>query len=563
MKLRLSLFALLAVSFVASNVLAAPGDIPSPAEPESIMRNLEERDRVPSKQVPEIAVPAPSIQQTKEGGVKLVVLKNVEFEGNTVYSDAELASAASGFIGKKVSFNELATIANTVTRKYRDNGYILSKAVLSPQKIGGGTVRFNVIEGYISEVSLAGDAENIRLIQKYAQKISSKRPINKKDLERYMLLADDLPGVTARSIIRPSRNVPGSSELVINLVQDKFEGAASVDNYGTRYNGPIQLSGIAAFNSLFGIYDRTTLRAVVVPEGEELLFGDILHEEQLGSEGTKWRGRVGYTKTEAGAKVESLDIAGNAFVTDNSFVFPVLRTRKENFTPTVGFKTIDSESELLGILTSEDSVRSLYAGFDYELEDMFAGSNIFDFRVVRGLDVFGASDDGVGRSRANGEHEFTKAVAEYLRVQPVYGSVSLYGGVTGQISESALLASEEVSYGGRRYGRAYDPAEIIGDNGVAGFIEVRHGDIIPSNEIFKSTQLYAFYDVAGTWNKSLVFGEPKRQTLASTGIGTRFNIIKDVTGDVSVAFPMTRKVSANGRKHGDDPRFFFSLIKRF
>lgn len=560
MKLSYSLF----LSFLISSYgFIASAQVPTQVEPQQFIKTFDEPVKREVKKSSDIQIPNQVIPESKEGGTKLLTLKDIEFSGNTVYSDSELKSLASGFVGKKVSFNDLASISNAVTRKYRDAGYILSKATLAPQKIGNGVITINVIEGYISEVNLAGDAENIKLIQKYAQKISSKRPINKKDLERYMLLADDLPGVTARSLIRPSRNIPGSSELVINLEQDKFEGAVSVDNYGTRFNGPIQLSGVAAFNSLFGIYDRTTLRAVVAPDDEELYFGDILHEEQLGSEGAKWRGRVGYSRAAPGSRLDSLDILGTSFVTDNAFVFPVIRTRKQNLTPSIGFRTIDSESDIVGINISEDRARSIYAGLNYDLEDMFDGSNVFDLRVVKGLDVFHSTNDGIGRSRANGDHEFTKAVAEYLRVQPVYYGISLYGGVTGQISESPLLASEEVAFGGRRYGRAYDPAEIIGDNGVAGFIEVRHGDIVPSNDIFKSTQLYAFYDVAGTWNKSAVFGEPKKQTLASTGVGARFNVVKDVTGEASVAFPMTRKVSANGNKHGDDPRFFFSLIKRF
>lgn len=548
---------------VLSLGFSAQAQVPKQVEPQQFQKAFEEGSKSKVEADSEVEAPAQLAPQTKEGGVKLVVLKDINVTGSTVYSKDELKQFYSSYIGQKVSFNDLTSITNAITQKYRGDGYILSRANLAPQKIGSGVVNINIIEGYISDVSLAGDAEDIELIRKYAQKISGKRPINKKDLERYMLLADDLPGVTARSLIRPSRNTPGASELIINLVQDKFEGSASVDNHGTRFNGPIQLTGVAAFNSLFGIYDRTTVRGVVAPDDNELYFGDILHEEQLGGEGTKLKSRFAYSRAEPGQRLEPLDILGTSFVVDNNISYPHIRTRKENLTSILGFKTVDSESDIIGVNVAEDRVRTLYGGFTYDFEDMFKANNNFDIKLVKGVSALNATEDGVGRSRANGEHNFSKIVGEYTRLQNLYGGVSLFAGATAQAADSALLASEEAAYGGRRYGRAYDPAEIIGDNGMAGFLEVRKGDVFDANELLQSTQLYAFYDVAGVWNKSAVTGEPKKQTLASTGVGARFNVVKDVTGDVSVAVPMTRLVNANGTKHGDDPRFFFSLIKRF
>ncbi len=84
-------------------------------------------------------------------------------------------------------------------------------------------------------------------------------------------------------------------------------------------------------------------------------------------------------------------------------------------------------------------------------------------------------------------------------------------------------------------------------------------DFAPTR-LISGIELYAFYDAGVIWNLKNVAGQKKKQSCTSTGIGTRFNFTKVLSGNVMFAQPLTKQVAAlqligNGRK----PRLFFSL----
>jgi hemolysin activation/secretion protein len=345
------------------------------------------------------------------------------------------------------------------------------------------------------------------------------------------------------------------------LEEKKQEYSVSADNYGSRFVGPYQVTGVAAFNSLFGMFDRTTFRTVSATQTDELFFFDILHEQQVFSEGTKLKVRFANSESEPGGRVKSLDIEGDNKTLEASLEHPIIRSRTTNLNVKTDFKTTDSRTNISGVLLSNDRVRTWTNGLTLDFEDGLNSSNSINLDIVKGFDVLNATQNGLGRSRANGEHEFVKFTTEFSRLQRITSDFSLFASTAGQYTNDPLLSSEEASFGGRRYGRAYDPAEISGDKAAAALLELRYNSDY-QNEYIKNLQYYTFYDVAGVWNKDSLAGEESKQTLTSTGVGARFNLTKEVTGDLSLAFPLTREVNAEGNS-GDEPRIFFSLTKRF
>jgi hemolysin activation/secretion protein len=550
---------LIAITLMAFGpaAIAAP---PTSTDPGMLNKGMIEEKRAPSRLEETVVVPKDESSGRGLSDKKVFVLKAVVLDGSTAYTNADIAPLFKDMVGQMVSFADLNTIAQRVTRKYREDGYIFSRAILPPQKIVDGVVHLEAVEGRIANVQVVGNFhDNNGLIHRMAEKIKSSQAANTKEIERYLLLIDDLPGITAKSFVKPSA-VKGGGDLIIEVQEDLFEGSASIDNRGSRYLGPYRGTLVGAFNDVLGLHDRTTLRGILTSQTDELRFADIYHEEQIGADGFKVKGRAAITSANPDVP-GSPEIEGDSVLFDMEAVYPLVRGRQYNFNLVGGMNALNSHTDLAGLRISTDRVRSARAGATFDFTDPLKGVNQFEVMGVQGLDIWDATNDNnvPARSRANGDQTFLKGTLTGTRVQEMWDLFSLLLTGTGQISRDPLLASEEFAVGGGTYGRAYDAGEITGDRGWAGAAELRYGGPV-QNQFLQSYQAYTFIDYGKVRNKAPAVGEAAEDSLTSAGLGLRFNVVHSWTGYVELDKPLNKKVASEGDR---DSRLFFSVLKRF
>ena len=70
-------------------------------------------------------------------------------------------------------------------------------------------------------------------------------------------------------------------------------------------------------------------------------------------------------------------------------------------------------------------------------------------------------------SRIDGRAVFTKVTLDVSRYQGISNEWGVYVAAMGQYAANPLLSAEEFRVGGARFGRAYNPSEISGDDGAA------------------------------------------------------------------------------------------------
>jgi len=185
--------------------------------------------------------------------------------------------ATFGASRRRISVADIYTLANQITAKYGADGYTLSRALVPEQQIDqGGIIRIQVIEGFIEDVQINGEIEDKRgFFDYYKAQILAERPIRTLTLERYLLLADDLPGFTVRSVLRRSPQTRGAAILIVEVSEKPFSGALSIDNRGTDPVGPIQIDNSVTVSNPIGFYDETSLRYVNASLSDELHFGEF------------------------------------------------------------------------------------------------------------------------------------------------------------------------------------------------------------------------------------------------------------------------------------------------
>lgn len=553
-----SSIALSAFTVVALTTSALAQIVPQ-ADPNQIERRFEPRPRATIPSTP-IVTPAPAPEARQMDPSIRLVLKQIDVKGNTLYSDEEMRALYADKIGKDISLSEVQAIANAITVKYRTDGYVLSQAVLPAQKIDDGRVTIQVVEGFVQNVVVEGETAKRKLVEQYANHIRTEGPLNIKTLERYLLLANDLPGVSARAVLRPSTTTTGAADVIVTVEEDKFEGSFSVDNRGTDFLGPVQFTTVLTGNNLAGIYDGTTFRNVLTSDPSELQFYDVRHEEQIGTDGTKFLGIASYSHSEPGSTLDQFDVKGESLAFSLGGSHPFIRSRNENLTVRSNIDYRNTTTDFAGFELSDDKIRALRVGVEYDRADAWNGVNLISFEVGQGLPIFGATDAGINRSRTDGVDDFTKFNIDLSRLHTINDAWSVLASATGQYSLDPLLSAEEFSLGGANFGQAYDPSELTGDHGAAARIELRYGDIT-SFDYFNSYQLYTYYDIGAVWQKtSAVNTTSNRQSLSDAGVGVRFNITNYVSADTQLAVPLTRDVATNGN---DSPNVFFRLTARF
>ncbi|MBN2315155.1 MAG: hypothetical protein JXM79_14590 [Sedimentisphaerales bacterium] len=131
-------FAIFCVTFLHCSALAQ--NIPTTSEPEALERQLKS---VPEPLVGSTVLFPELLERPAPPGVKgpSFVLEGIDLEGVTVYDEHELTSFYEDKIGQSVTFQDLRGVAQAITDKYRNDGYILSRAIFPIQVVQEGRVR--------------------------------------------------------------------------------------------------------------------------------------------------------------------------------------------------------------------------------------------------------------------------------------------------------------------------------------------------------------------------------------------------------------------------------------
>jgi hemolysin activation/secretion protein len=496
----------------------------------------------------------------------------IEVQGSTVYSPEEIQALTAGYTNRSISVADLFKLADDITAKYRGDGYVLSRAVVPAQNLSSSaaSVRITVVEGYVSSYQVQG--YDSPAIDGYASQITGSRPLRASDLERFMLLVNDLPGVTGHAVLSPATDAVGGTVLTLETTHKLFDATVAADNRGTEYIGPYQLYAGAGVN--IPEWDgRLSGRWITTPAIRELQYGEASYQQNIGDDGLRLTLYGNDFKTRPGFTLAPFNTRsyGNTFTA--TLAYPIIRTRSQN----LEVHGLVGEDDLVTRIannstlppSSNDHLRFVRAGVHYDIADAFQGVNIVTAEVSQGAKVLGGSASGNLRatpSRPNQSAAFEKLVGEVSRQQAlpwIFPGLGILGAAEMQLSpSSALPASEQFGLGGPNYGRGYAPSDVVGDEGWAAKAELQYTSTLPDawqswGSWLDHYQLYSFYDRGRAFHNVSSLGAPQ---LSSGGVGVRLSIANRVTADLEAAKPLSRDASVKyGFPNSRPWHFFFSV----
>ncbi|MGP1397056.1 MAG: ShlB/FhaC/HecB family hemolysin secretion/activation protein [Inquilinaceae bacterium] len=525
--------------------------------------------RIPDPPTPRLTPGAPDgsivprIQPppAQEAPVGTVALRSIQISGVSVYDETVLRPLYADLLGREISFSEIYGVANRLTARYHADGYALSQAFVPGQEVTDGTVRIWVVEGALASFRIEGDAGGNRdVIERYARRLLRSRPLRTADLERYLLLMNDLPGAAVTGFVVPGDQGLANAELVLSASAKATSGFVGLDNRGSRFFGRGQAYATFQANAPFGAGELIEVSPIVTGPGDgpESLGGFVNVRVPVFANGAYVQGFLAGSETKPGGFLDSLDLRGQALIGTLAYGYPLSRTIDRYVYATGQIDIIETEEDISRDQPFiEDSLRVARGTLSLGQADRWGGETFGDVRLSVGIDALGASDgDDPLRSRINADGGFVAVRGSVLRRQSldaIADNLRIVAGVSGQYSADPLLSGEEFGVGGPVYGQAYDYYDIAGDYGIAARTELQYGLPTAQTQAVNAAELFAFYDIGKVWNHDPLTFEIDNGSLASLGGGVRVTMVNRVVGSISVAKPLTRDVTAEGDR---DLRYF-------
>ena len=490
---------------------------------------------------------------------KRFTLKTVRVDDVTVKTGIIFKLFYQKLIGKMVSLKQLKEVTKAMTAEMRNKGYLLYKFIIPEQEINAGQVRFQAIEGFISDVVIEGDLKGREDLWKgWSRKIRASRPIKSDVLERYSLLANDLAGITVKTVLRASKSVPGASDLILKITEKSVDASISIDNRASTTTGPEQMTAVLGLNNIFSLAEKISISYNTVKEFKQQATITPKLEIPINTEGTTAIVSGSMSKSRPGGDLEALELNSDTLKASVSISHPIIRQRNETLRISGGFNYTNAISKALGSLLYEDTIKTLNSSLNYKLKDKFEGDNTLNLGLVHGIGwLVGEQRDASLLSRSNGDGSFSKLTLGANRAQKMPKNFGLSINISGQWASEPLLSSEEFSFGGSSLGRAYDSSEITGDHGMGIALELKY-TFQPEGQFLKYLQPYTFWDFGVTWDLESEDDE-RQQSAASAGMGIRLGFGDYLSADLEVSQPLTRPVSSASEGDGGDPRVFFNL----
>ena len=528
-----------------------------PRQPEKYFENQTERESLSRP-----PVKLPSVGQANTGGdtKPQFVLRGVNVSGAHAVARDRIAAAYQPYLDKKVSQADLAAIAGAISDLYRTAGFHLSRAIVPPQDIADGRVQIQVIEGAIVQTELKGDGAEQFGIRPMLDPVLAEQPSRLATLERQLFLINGRPGVRITdTALEEIGGATGRFRLTVYLKTWHVFSSFGLDNLGSSSVGPWQTYATGAFNSYLTPGDTLAVNlSTIANDPRELGFARLSYDAPVGVDGVRLGGSVLYSAVRPGdsRRLDSDITTTEAFELRASIVPLQSQSSSLTLTAATTFSNV-SEHDLFGPWYN-DHIRTASLTADYRLQDRFGGTNFATLTYRQGLDIFGAShfDDDL-LSRDGASSNFSVLNLWFTRYQTLNDAWSLKLAAASQTASRPLFTSQQFYLGGAAFGRGYGAAEISGDNGLAGSLELRFDQKL-SFRYWTGYQLYAFGDAGAVWNDGYRLSEGL--SLTSAGAGVRFFLPDDLQADLGVAVPLSYRAPDNERR---SPRFLFTLSSAF
>lgn len=351
---------------------------------------------------------------------------------------------------------------------------------------------------------------------------------------------------------------PGTTDIILD-VEDwfPFHAFADYNNSGSRYVSRHRIGTGVEFSNLLFSGHRISIRGVTGSPMNSLGFYYFDYSLPINSYGTKLSFSYLFSEFEVGKEFRQFDIGGKSKIYSLNLSHPLIRTRTTNVDLSGGFDYKQIKNYILGEVSSDDQLRILKFGLNFDHIDGFGGRNYVNSLLSTGIpDIMGGlKHDDPMASRMDAGGQFTKFNLDLSRIQRLPLSCYLIFKASGQLASDALPSSEQIFIGGPDTVRGFPQAEHLGDYGYNLSLELRLPPPFASDKKVpfmkktwgEFTQLVGFFGSGRVFLKNPLPGEHKDDRITGLGFGLRLYFPWDLNLSIDCGFPVGGEEPSDGK----------------
>ncbi|UJB73077.1 ShlB/FhaC/HecB family hemolysin secretion/activation protein (plasmid) [Acaryochloris sp. 'Moss Beach'] len=467
------------------------------------------------------------------------------FQGNTLFTDEQLQVVVSEYIGKPISVGELFQLEEAITQLYVSEGYLNSGAIVADTGAeidpSNAEITLQIIEGKVSEIEISG----AKRLENYVR--ARVNPVTKGVLReqkiqetlRWLQIDPLVEGLNVQ--LRPSQN---AGQAILALAVEPAKPLAVevfANNNRSPSVGTFERGATAAYRNVTGLGDIFSL-TYRNTTGSNVISGNYAVPVNA-KNGTL---SVSFTYGDNDITEEPfnlIDLNTNAIQYELSYRQPIYRKISgdliQEFALGVSLSRLENDESILGVpfpltegadetgQTNSTVLRLIQEFANRDQNDSLIIRSQFNFGLpiaTRNAELFGNGTSFAWRGQTLWAHQFSK-----------FTWVNRAG---VQFADGPLIPSEQFSLGGVSTVRGFRQDGITRDSGLFVSSELR----VPLISGDSGTlQIVPFIDIGHAFNQGDRFLPNQSQTLASVGLGLRYDLGDSLSARIDYGIPLLNR----------------------
>ncbi|MDD4463803.1 MAG: ShlB/FhaC/HecB family hemolysin secretion/activation protein [Desulfobacterales bacterium] len=524
-----------------------PPALAQPPTPGEVRESIRPRSPSPGQEAPAPRFQKPAAPRPEAvPDERRIRVERFVFNGNTLFSEAELRAVIAAWERKEITLAEIYGAAERLTEFYQEHGYSISSVTVPAQRMRQGVLRLEVVEGRVGKLTFEGNRRYAdSFLERRVRRAGPGVVLRFVDLERELLLMNDLPGLTARATLIPGDDY-GLTDIHFRTEEKTFDAEVTVDNHGSEDIGQWRAGVDFTINNPCTFGDVLSL-GYTHSEAGLLRQGRISYGFPILYDGTRLNLSYSRAEYDVGGEFSTLGIDGVSATARARLSHPLIRSRRTNLLILLGAAQLRGRSDLSGASLSDDEVNFLETGFAFNRRHDSGGMSTFSGLLATN---FQSNSDGTDsdalppRIEFNGtyEHPFGRAWSGLLRGEVV-------------LSNDAMPDSNKYAIGGPDSIRGFITSSLRGDRGAAGTLELRRFMSFKQADLM----MRGFIDAGQVWYENRLADGGTSDSLVGAGVGLSVLFAKKYSMDVQWASP----IDGNDSGDGDNSRLWLSFSAFF